>query len=150
VRRIVRALEVHDKTGRAISQWQTQFSTPPSREVCRVFALDWPRETLNERINRRVEAMFAAGLVDEVRRLSAAGPLGRTAAQALGYREVLAHLAGERDLPSTIELVQRRTRQFAKRQGTWFRSLAECQFVPAGLAGGPHEWADEILARGGS
>ena len=55
--------------------------------------------------------------------------IGRTARQALGYREVLEHLEGQRDLPATIELVARRTRNFAKRQLTWFRSLSECRWV---------------------
>ena len=92
--------------------------------------LDWPREQLHRRIDERVEAMFAAGLVAEVRRLLAAGtPLSRTAGQALGYREVVDHLAGKTDLAATIDLVKLHTRQFAKRQLTWFRSLAECRWL---------------------
>ena len=92
--------------------------------------LDWPRDQLAARIDRRVESMFAAGLSDEVRRLLAEGVvLGRTAQQALGYREVLAHLRGEAGLAETIELVKTRTRQFAKRQLTWFRSLSECRWM---------------------
>jgi tRNA dimethylallyltransferase len=75
--------------------------------------------------------MFAAGLVDEVRRLLAdERGLSRTARQAVGYREVVQHLAGERSLEDTIDLVKTRTRQFAKRQMTWFRSLSECRSVP--------------------
>ena len=97
--------------------------------------LDWPRGQLVERIDARVEAMFDAGLVDEVRRLLAASlPPGRTASQAVGYREVMMHLRGELSLDDTQALVKTRTRQFAKRQGTWFRSLSECRRVP--LAGG--------------
>lgn len=130
VRRLVRALEVFRKTGRPISDLQRQFDSGRAAEECRVFVLDWPRAELYARIDRRVERMFAAGLVDEVRRLLAGGkPLGRTARQAVGYREVIEHVAGERPLPETIALVQRRTRQLAKRQGTWFRSLSECRLV---------------------
>jgi tRNA dimethylallyltransferase len=96
-----------------------------------VFVLNWPAEDLARRIDDRVERMFAAGFVDEVRELSRRyGELSRTASQALGYREVIEHLAGQRDLPATIELVKLRTRQFAKRQRTWFRSLSECRSVP--------------------
>ena len=74
--------------------------------------------------------MFAAGLVEEVRRLLAGPrPLSRTARQAVGYREVIEHLEGRRNLAETIELVQQHTRQLAKRQATWFRSLSECRFV---------------------
>jgi tRNA dimethylallyltransferase len=90
--------------------------------------LDLPRAELFDRIDRRVESMFAAGLVDEVRALRALPhPLGREAAQALGYKEVLRHLAGLASLEETIALVQTRSRNFAKRQVTWFRHLPECQ-----------------------
>lgn len=130
-RRLIRALEVFEKTGQPISQWQRQFERARAADQCRVFVLDWPRDQLTARIDRRVEAMFAAGLIDEVRTLAADGiDLGRTARQALGYREVLAHLRGEATLPDTIELVKTRTRQFAKRQLTWFRSLSECRCLP--------------------
>jgi tRNA dimethylallyltransferase len=130
-RRLIRALEVFHKTGRPISELQRQFDTGRPASQCRVFVLDWPREQLYARINARVERMFAAGFVEEVRRLLARPkPLSRTASQALGYREVIEHLAGQRDLAATVDLVKTRTRQFAKRQGTWFRSLSECRFVP--------------------
>lgn len=130
VRRVVRALEVFEKTGRPISEWQRQFDRARPAEACRVFVLDWPRDELNRRIERRVEAMFSSGIVAEVSGLLAAGKtLGRTARQALGYREVLDHLAGQRGLPDTIDLVKTRTRQFAKRQLTWFRSLSECRWI---------------------
>lgn len=130
-RRLIRALEVFQKTGRPISEWQQQFDRGRPAEQCRVFVLDWPRDVLYTRINERVAGMFSAGLVAEVQRLLAAGAtFGPTARQALGYREVLEHLEGRRSLVETIELVQTRTRQFAKRQLTWFRSLSECRGVP--------------------
>jgi tRNA dimethylallyltransferase len=107
--------------------------------------LDWPREQLCRRIDDRVEAMFAAGLVDEAHSLIAGGRNpSRTAVQALGYREVLAHLAGKYDLASTIDLVKLHTRQFAKRQLTWFRSLAECRFVAVSDSFDPAEIAARI------
>ena len=129
-RRLIRALEVFEKTGRPISELQQQFDSGRKAEECRVFVLDWPRHELHERINRRVEAMFAAGLVGEVRGLlDQDRPLSKTAAQAVGYREVIEHIEGKRDLAATIELVKTHTRRFAKRQGTWFRSLSECHFI---------------------
>jgi tRNA dimethylallyltransferase len=86
---------------------------------------------LHERINARVDVMFATGFVDEVAGLLARhGSLGRTASQAVGYCEVIAHVRGERDLQSTIDAVKARTRQFARRQDTWFRSLSECRSFP--------------------
>jgi tRNA dimethylallyltransferase len=156
-KRLIRVLEVFEKTGQPITDLQKQFNQPRPSDECRVFVLDWPRAELYERINARVEAMFAAGLVDEVRELlshsqeapedgasAAAGSaattdqdsttfanaFSHTAAQALGYREVIEHLKGQHTLAETITLVQNRTRAFARRQLTWFRSLSECRFVP--------------------
>jgi tRNA dimethylallyltransferase len=146
-RRIIRALEVYQKTGTPISTLQRQFDQGRPAEQCRVFVLQWPRAELYARIDARVEAMFAAGLIEEVDQLLAGGrTFSRTAGQALGYREVLAHLAGQKDLTATIELVKTRTRQFAKRQLTWFRSLSECRVVQMSESKKPMEVADEILA----
>jgi tRNA dimethylallyltransferase len=148
-RRLVRALEIHEVMGRPISSLQQQFEAGRPAAECRVFALEWPRADLHERIDRRVEAMFAAGLVDETQRLVDAGcELGRTARQAVGYREVLEHIAGDLDLLSTIELVKLRTRQFAKRQLTWFRSLSECRSVPVSEPFDPQVVAERIYEQG--
>jgi tRNA dimethylallyltransferase len=89
--------------------------------------------------------MFAAGLIDEVRRVVADGcELSRTAGQALGYREVIEHLAGQRDLAETIDRVKARTRQFARRQLTFLRSLSECRFVSVELGDEPRGVAIRI------
>lgn len=129
-RRIVRAMEVFRATGRPISHQQLEFDDARPAEACRVFVLRRERGDQHARIEGRVEAMMAEGLVEEVRALTADGKsLGRSAGQAVGYREVLEHLAGEHDLPRTVERIQARTRRFAKRQATWFRSLSECRFV---------------------
>jgi tRNA dimethylallyltransferase len=124
-RRLVRALEVLELTGRPISELQAEHDRPAPLGMP-VFALDLARAILHQRINQRVVQFFDAGLVDEVRALQAAPrPLCSVAAQGIGYREVIAMLAGESSLSQTIELVQARTRQFAKRQATWFRGLEE-------------------------
>jgi tRNA dimethylallyltransferase len=131
MRRIVRALEVYEKTGQSISHFQQQFAVGRPARQCRVFVLDWPRDELLGRIDQRVELMFQAGLVEEVRRLlERTERPSRTAAQAVGYREVFEYLHGEYGLPEAIQQVQQHTRQLAKRQMTWFRSLSECRFVP--------------------
>ena len=148
-RRIIRALEVHAKTGQPISDLQRQFEVACPAEACRVFVLDWPREALHARIDRRVDEMFALGLVDEVRGLlGGASPLSKTAGQALGYREVLEHLAGRATLDDTVAAVKLHTRQFAKRQGTWFRSLEECRFVAELADAVPAEIAGRIAVLG--
>ena len=138
-RRIIRALEVYEKTGQPISRLQQQFDRARPAEQARVFVLHWPRAEQNLRIDHRVDAMFAGGFVDEVRALQRLEqPLSRTATQAVGYREVIEHLQGSRSLSETIDLVKLRTRQFAKRQMTWFRSLSECRMIEG------HEAADRI------
>ncbi|MCO6457511.1 MAG: tRNA (adenosine(37)-N6)-dimethylallyltransferase MiaA [Pirellulaceae bacterium] len=127
-RRIIRALEVYKLTGRPISHEQLHFDEGLPAERCRVFVLGWPRAALHRRIEQRVDWMFSAGLVAEVQGLlDRFGSLGRTAAQAVGYREVLEQLAGKRTESETAEAVKARTRQFARRQETWFRSLCECR-----------------------
>lgn len=129
-RRIIRALEVYRLTGRPISHLQTQFEEARPAQQCRVFVLGWRRDMLHERIHRRVEAMFAAGLVDEVQAiLTRYQALSRTASQAVGYREVIQGLRQGDDLAKTIETVKTRTRRFARHQETWFRSLSECRFL---------------------
>lgn len=146
-RRIVRALEVFEKTGEPISRSQSQFSQGSDAKDCRVFILDWPRAILHDRINRRVDEMFASGLVDEVRGLLAKhGRLGKTAAQAVGYREVLQHLSGDRDLAETIEVTKARTRQFARRQLIWYRGLSECRWISMAENRMAAELSDEILS----
>ena len=128
-RRIIRALEVYRATGKPISHDQIHFDDTPA-DGCQVFVLSWPREELHARIETRVEAMFSEGLVDEVRNLLVKHEhFSRTAVQAVGYREVVEFLNDERSLDETIELVKARTRQFARRQLTWFRSLQECRWV---------------------
>lgn len=130
-RRIVRALEVYKQTGVPLSHQQTQFDESRPASQMKVFVLAWSRNELHARIEARVEQMFASGLVDEVRALLAKyDQLSRTASQAVGYREVMDFLrtpaADARSLADCIERVQARTRQFARRQETWFRSLREC------------------------
>ncbi len=148
-RRLIRALEVFRATGEPISHQQLQFEEGRGAEECRVFVLRRKREELHARIEGRVEAMIDAGLVDEVRQLVAGGhELGRTARQAVGYREALAYLAAEYDHEEMIARIKARTRRFAKRQGTWFRSLSECRFVDIVGDVESHGVADEIAASG--
>src|SRR6185369_14537583 len=117
-RRLIRALEVFRATGEPISHQQLQFEDGRPAEECRVFVLRRRREELHARIEGRVEAMIECGLVDEVRGLTAHGQeLGRTARQAVGYREALAFITGEYDRDEMIARIKARTRRFAKRQG---------------------------------
>ena len=129
-RRLIRALEVFRSTGEPISHNQLHFEEGLPAEQCRVFVLRRQREQQHERINMRVDEMLSRGLVDEVRSLVSQPPgLGRTASQAVGYREVQDHLEGRVDYDRMLADIKTRTRRFAKRQGTWFRSFSECRFV---------------------
>lgn len=93
--------------------------------------LELPRDVLYDRINRRVGAMLAAGWLDEAKRLQER-PISREASQALGYRELWDYLATPgASLDATADLIRTRTRQFAKRQLTWFRHLPTLAPVPA-------------------
>ena len=143
-RRVIRALEVIGATGRPISELQVEHDTPAPPSV-RVFALERPRPELMGRINRRVEAMFAAGLVEEVERLQAHDPpIGPVAAQGVGYREVLERLEGRSTLAEAITRTQARTRQFAKRQATWFRGLSEVSPWPVEPDESPEAIAEQL------
>lgn len=148
-RRIIRALEVFRLTGKPISHWQMQFDEGRSADDCRVFTIRHPRDILHERIEKRVDQMFERGLIDEVRGLlDRFGQLGHTASQAVGYQEVIAHLAGTMDLQQTIERVKVRTRRFARHQETWFRGLSECRIVDVEQPLDPEAVAEALIAIG--
>ena len=154
LRRVVRALEVHELTGRPISAWQGTWDTPafctpgavrPPLAKIPAVVLELPRQVLYDRINHRVEAMLAGGWRDEVRRLrDLPRPLGREASQAVGYRELVDELDGRGPGPDAVAgLIRTRTRQFAKRQLTWFRHLPS--LVPV-RADGPDPAAEVLRA----
>jgi tRNA dimethylallyltransferase len=131
LRRVVRALEVYQLTGRPISQWQTQWrGAQREEEPPRCLCLDLPREVLYQRIDARVLQMVAGGLVEEVRALGRLErPLSREASQALGYKELFDHLDGRGSLEDAVRQIQTRSRNFAKRQLSWFRHLDGCRLV---------------------
>lgn len=128
-RRIVRALEVTEGSGRPFSSYGPGLDTyPPTR--FRMIGLRRERVDTDRRIHQRLQAQMAAGFLDEVRRL-AAEPLGlsRTARQALGYRELLAHVEDGVDLEEAVAETERRTRAFARRQESWFRRDPRIEWV---------------------
>jgi tRNA dimethylallyltransferase len=150
VRRVIRGIEVFECTGIPLSIQQRQEPRPVN-ERPRVSWLHPPRAWLYERINRRVEEMFEAGLVEEVRGLlEREHPPGKTARQALGYKEVIDHLEQGVSLPETIALIQTRTRQFAKRQHTWFKNLVECTAIEISGLETPVEIAQRLAQHAAS
>lgn len=123
-RRVIRALEVCLLTGRPFSSFREEWRSQPGEMLGVVLTRE--RGDLLERIDRRVEAMFAAGVVEEVRE---AGTLGPTASQVLGLREIREHLAGRLSRAECVAAIQMATRQYAKRQMTWLRKEAGLQLL---------------------
>ena len=136
-RRLIRALEVHTLTGVPISTHQRTHDVrnAPSRYPARWVGLDPPAAELRARIAARVDAMLAAGFVDEVRRLAERYPLDLRAFDAIGYREIGAHLRGEIDLAAAREKTIAATRRYARRQRGWFRAEPDVAW---------HESADSV------
>ncbi len=131
-RRVIRALEVTLGSGRPFSSFGPGLDTYPA-VPWRVAGLWLPRDTLARRIARRWETMLAAGLLDEVRGLAARpGGLARTARQALGYRELLAHLEAGVPLAEAGEEALRRTRAFARRQRVWWQRDPRVAWIEVG------------------
>jgi len=119
VRRVIRALEVHHVTGKPISALQRK--DPPDYGVF-IIGLTMPREMLYERIDRRVDGMIAAGLVDEVRELLRQGYDEQLPSMSgLGYRQIAQYLCGECSLDEATALIKRDTRRFVRQQYNWFR-----------------------------
>lgn len=122
VRRVIRAIEVYQLTGKRFSDVQQASYQNNAKYHLSLFGLDLPREILYRRIELRVDKMLQMGLVEEVQGLMQVG-INRqaTAMQGLGYKEIAAYLDGEISLAQAVELLKRNTRRYAKRQFTWFK-----------------------------
>ncbi|MGH1334930.1 MAG: tRNA (adenosine(37)-N6)-dimethylallyltransferase MiaA [Aureispira sp.] len=132
--RLIRALEVWRSTGQAFSSFQGKNRTPRPFKALTV-AINWERAELYARINKRVDWMIEAGLVEEARALHPQKTLN--ALQTVGYRELFDHFDGETDLSTAIELIKRNTRRYAKRQLTWLRKQEGIHWVAPGEALAP-------------
>lgn len=129
-RRIVRALEIVELTGKPVGAGQQAWGEARKDIDVRIACLDLPRPALYARIDRRVQAMLDAGWVHECRRLMALSPpLSREAQQALGYKTLFAHLRGEMTLDEARERICFDTHHFARRQIQWFKKLPKTKFV---------------------
>lgn len=148
IKRIIRAIEVQEHTGKPIS-WHRRISRlepPPYRYL--VFGLRWDREQLYERIDRRVELMFQKGLVDEVKGLVEKGyDKNAVAMQGLGYKEVLSYLRGECTLDEARYILKRDTRHYAKRQLTWFRRIEGIEWLDTDTDTDMEEQAKKVIER---
>ncbi len=132
LRRIVRALEVYEVTGQRISDLQTQWNRDHPAIDATFIAIDREREALNRRINARVKAMMAAGLIEEVRKL-AADPRGfsKEASDGVGYRQLLDYFAHTCSLDEATEQIKISTRHLAKLQRTWLKRFPNVHWLRA-------------------
>ena len=134
VHRVIRALEIFETTGVPKSEWDKRSKEKASDyEFCVVGLRYGSRELLYDRINRRVDAMMESGLLKETKSLMEEGVFARnsTAAQAIGYKELLAHLDGKESLLEAVERLKTATRRYAKRQITWFSAKPYVRWVDA-------------------
>jgi tRNA dimethylallyltransferase len=143
-RRVIRALEVFELTGKPISSFQTDWENPTLRHPATFLGLLWEKDAINRRINARVRSMIAAGWVEETRALlDRFGELSMTAAEATGYRELIAHVQGRMKLDDAIEQIKISTRQLARKQMKWFKRFANVRWLPGDRP--VEENGDEIL-----
>ena len=128
-KRIIRALEVYELTGKPISSFQTQWDRQSSHPWI-VIGLRRDKQEDSKRINARVKKMIDAGLVDEVKKLLAEDkPLSKQAACAIGYAEIIEYLNGKTTLDEAVELIKQNSRRLAKHQRTWFKTFKNVNWV---------------------
>ncbi|MBO5551887.1 MAG: tRNA (adenosine(37)-N6)-dimethylallyltransferase MiaA [Lachnospiraceae bacterium] len=147
LKRIIRALEYHELTGRLMSEKNAEERARRAVYDAAFFVLTMPREMLYERIDKRVDLMMEAGLTDEVRRLREMGVTrDMTSMQGLGYRQIYDHIEGRYDLQTAVDEIKKQTRHFAKRQLTWFRREKGVIWVDVSLFDSPDAIADHCIS----
>ena len=126
-RRMIRAIEVYQETGKPISLLQSQWSAPEPREDAVIIGLSWSVDEINRRINSRVKTMLDQGFLEEVKSLQ--NHLGVQAREALGYKQLLAYLRGECSIEEAVEQIKILTRRYGKQQRTWLRRFQILPFA---------------------
>ena len=141
--RVLKALEVSIQTGKPYSSFLSAEKKERPFKILRI-ALDMERQLLYERINKRVELMMGAGLLEEVKQLEHLREY--TAMKTVGYRELFRHLDGELSLDEAVDLIQRNTRKFARKQLTWFRKENRYQWFSPDDGPEMLRWIEESVA----
>jgi tRNA dimethylallyltransferase len=143
-KRIIRALEVYQLTGKPISSLQKQWDSSQTKHDWTIIGLRREKAEESKRINSRIKKMIADGLVDEVKSLLAEEkPLSRQARCAIGYAEIIEYLNGQINLEDAIELIKKNTRRLAKNQRTWFKTFKDVRWLDIE----PNEPPEQILSR---
>ncbi len=143
-KRIIRALEVYQLTGRPISSFQKQFDAEQPVHDWTILGLRREKPEESRRMNARVKKMIDQGLVEEVKSLLAEDrPLSQQARCAIGYAEIIEHLQGRMNLEDAVEEVKKNTRRLAKGQRTWFKTFKGVRWIDVG----PEEAAESVIER---
>ena len=149
VRRVVRALEVYETTGKPMSEMADTGKKEGPYHVM-AYGLSYPRDLMYARINARVDQMMKDGLVDEVKSLLALGIEPQKeggAMQAIGYKEIVSALRGDMDMERAVELIKQGSRRYAKRQWTWFRHDDRIQWFDFSLYENPNKLYEDLVSR---
>ncbi|HEY1171649.1 MAG TPA: tRNA (adenosine(37)-N6)-dimethylallyltransferase MiaA [Verrucomicrobiae bacterium] len=142
-RRVIRALEIIRMTGQPVAPTESRVAAD---KLARIVGIEWDATALRARMDRRVDEMFQRGLVAETEELLKHGlEQNRTAMQAIGYRQVVEHLRGERNLAETIALVKLKTWQFGRRQRTWFKNQLQAEWLAADESSSVERWAETVM-----
>ncbi|MBI4833661.1 MAG: tRNA (adenosine(37)-N6)-dimethylallyltransferase MiaA [Planctomycetes bacterium] len=147
-KRIVRALEVYEITGKPMSSFQTHWAPGQDKKEqypAILVGLRWEKQTLLKRIDQRVDKMFKDGLIEEVKELWTKKMLGEQSIQGIAYQEVVQHLKGEISLEETKELTKKRTHALAKKQMTWFRSFKDVEWIDISEGVDKGEIVDRVI-----
>lgn len=137
LKRVIRAIEFYKLTGVPISEHQEETKKQKSRYNPLMMCIEWDREVLYDRINKRVDMMLEGGLIDEVKKLRDMGyTKDLNSMQGIGYKEVMDYLDGKYTLDETVEIIKQSSRRYAKRQMTWFRRDERIHYLPSGNAFG--------------
>ena len=128
--RVIRALEIYHVTGKTKTEWDLESRSNDSPYDSRMICLDYrDRQVLYDRIDKRVDIMLEMGLVDEVKQLVSKYNLSKTALQGIGYKEIIDYLNGSCSFDEAVESIKKGTRNYAKRQLTWFRRYREAAVI---------------------
>ena len=146
-KRVVRAIEVFRMTGCPISVLQQDWANPRTSLDRTIVGLRWERNALHRRIAARIEAMLGAGLLEEVRRIRDGRGFGREAGKAIGVREALAHLAGKTTLEELEASMAKATRDFVRRQRSWFRAYPDLRWIDVSEGDSPDHIAARVATR---
>jgi tRNA dimethylallyltransferase len=143
-KRIVRALEVYQLTGKPISHFQKQWQQHQIKHNWTIIGIRREKADASSRINKRVKKMISAGLVDEVKSLlDEEKPMSKQARYAIGYAEIIEHLSGRKNLEDSIELIKINTRRLAKGQRTWFKTFQDVHWLDVAEDETPEQTLDQ-------